>query len=176
MKTNPDEIKAPQPFNYTFTYSNRTGFISDDVGPSCEPPGGLFVSMRHLKDSALFKIGADDLHSDRQSQGRKPTTEADSRQPRHVKWHRESSAQTYACRLKRNSSAVNLDESPFALFDGRRGDWRGRRHYHIQLVKSLFKLLANNSSGSLSGDVARGRNHQRTDQPVEQRAAEVIGA
>src|SRR5262245_21805336 len=163
--------------NYSFTYiSSRRGFISPDVGPFYEPPGSLLVSMRHLKNLALFKIGADDLQSDRQSQGRKPTTEADSRQPRHIKRHRESGTQAYACRLKRNSSAVNLDESPFALFDGRRGYGRGRCHYHIQLVKSLFKLIADNSSGSLSGDVARGRDHQRTDQPVEQRAAEVMGA
>src|SRR5215475_15845061 len=101
------------------------------VGPFREPPGCLFVSMRHLKNLDLFKIAADDLQSDRQSQGRKPATEADSWQPRHIKRHRESGTQAYACRLKRNFSAVNFDESSFALFDGRRGDRRGRCHYHI---------------------------------------------
>src|SRR5262249_35884026 len=129
MKTNQDEIKAPQPVKlliYLFK-PNRLHFCR--CRPFYEPPGSLLVSMRHLKNLALFKIAADDLQSDRQSQGRKPTTEADSRQPRHIKRHRESGIQAYACRLKRNFSAVNFDESPFALFDGRRGDRRGRCHY-----------------------------------------------
>ncbi len=53
-----------KPFNSSFIYSTRTHSLFAAVGPFFEPPGGLLVCMRHLKNRALFEIPADDLQSD----------------------------------------------------------------------------------------------------------------
>ena len=124
------------------------------------PPCCLFIGMAHLKKPRLIEGRADDLHSNRQSLGRKTAAQTHRRQPGNVEGNRTQGAGRAAFVLQLNAPAVDDGETLAAFLDGLRRRPHRRRHQDIYFVERRFEGLADQPPHPLCRHIDIGRNQQ----------------